>query len=53
MGGYGACGLYYTATTDAEPVCDAFIFSFTSSPNVLPGQGLLMTNGCGTVEYKS
>ncbi|TGJ81235.1 hypothetical protein E0Z10_g7509 [Xylaria hypoxylon] len=52
MGGGGACGLYYTATVDAEPVCDAFIFSFTSTPMVLPGQGLIMQNGCGTVEYQ-
>ncbi|KAI1422381.1 hypothetical protein F5Y12DRAFT_624482 [Xylaria sp. FL1777] len=47
----GACGLYYTATVDAEPVCDAFIFSFTSSPRVYPGQGLVVQNGCDTVEY--
>ncbi len=47
----GACGLYYTATADAEPVCDAFIFSFTSNPGVYPGQGLVVQNGCGTVEY--
>ncbi|KAI1429633.1 hypothetical protein F5Y12DRAFT_414887 [Xylaria sp. FL1777] len=52
MGGDGACGLYYSATTDAEPICDAFIFSFTSNSGVLPGQGLLVQNGCGTVEYQ-
>ncbi|KAI1354891.1 hypothetical protein F5Y01DRAFT_311267 [Xylaria sp. FL0043] len=53
MGGDGACGLYYSATPDAEPICDAFIFSFTSTPEVLPGQGLLVQNGCGTVEYQA
>ncbi|KAI0969332.1 hypothetical protein F4678DRAFT_440086 [Xylaria arbuscula] len=51
MGDDGACGLYYTATADAEPVCDAFIFSFSSSPRVYPGQGLIVSSGCGTVEY--
>ncbi|KAI8625645.1 hypothetical protein F5Y19DRAFT_449706 [Xylariaceae sp. FL1651] len=53
MSGYGACGLYYTATPDGEPVCDAFIFSFGSSPDVAPGQGLIMQNGCGTVQYEA
>ncbi|KAI0456833.1 hypothetical protein F5B21DRAFT_126125 [Xylaria acuta] len=52
MGGDGACGLYYTATEDAEPICDSFIFSFTSTPKVIPGQGLIVQNGCGTVEYQ-
>lgn len=52
MGGDGACGLYYTATEDAEPVCDSFIFSFTSEPYEIPGQGLVVQNGCGTVEYQ-
>ncbi|KAK5627829.1 hypothetical protein RRF57_003544 [Xylaria bambusicola] len=47
----GACGLYYTATVDAEPVCDAFIFSFTSTPRVWPGQGLVVSNGCDRVEF--
>ncbi|KAI1273650.1 hypothetical protein F5Y07DRAFT_391157 [Xylaria sp. FL0933] len=51
MSGSGACGLYYTATVDAEPVCDAFIFSFTSTARVFPGQGLVVQNGCDTVKY--
>ena len=51
MSGSGACGLYYTATADAEPVCDALIFSFTSSSKVWPGQGLVVQNGCDTVEF--
>ncbi|KAI0403158.1 hypothetical protein F4802DRAFT_572518 [Xylaria palmicola] len=53
MSGSGACGLYYTATEDGEPICDTFIFSFTSTPRVIPGQGLINQNGCGTVEYQS
>ncbi|KAJ2995460.1 hypothetical protein NUW58_g1261 [Xylaria curta] len=52
MGGGGAYGLYYSATEGGEPVCDAFIFSFTSTPDVLPGQGLINQNGCGRVEYQ-
>ncbi|KAI0975470.1 hypothetical protein F4678DRAFT_485105 [Xylaria arbuscula] len=49
--GFGACGLYYSATADAEPICDAFILSFTSSPNALPGQSLVYSTGCDTISY--
>jgi hypothetical protein len=51
MGGYGACGLYYTATVEGEPVCDARIFTFTSNESVAPGQGLTVQGGCGSVAY--
>ncbi|KAI0443612.1 hypothetical protein F4803DRAFT_308443 [Xylaria telfairii] len=52
IGGYGSCGLYYTASEDAEPICNSVIFSFNSEPYALPGQGLIVQNGCGTVEYQ-
>ncbi|KAI0513001.1 hypothetical protein F5B22DRAFT_612998 [Xylaria bambusicola] len=49
--GFGACGLYYSATVEGEPICDAFILSFTSSPNAYPGQSLVYQTGCGEIEY--
>ncbi|RYC64994.1 hypothetical protein CHU98_g1221 [Xylaria longipes] len=49
--GFGACGLYYSATPEGEPICDAFILSFTSSPNAYPGQSLVYQTGCGLIEY--
>jgi hypothetical protein len=52
MGGYGACGLLYTATVEGQPVCNAFIYSFTAWDYVLPGQGLINSNGCDYVEYE-
>ncbi|KAI1108830.1 hypothetical protein F5Y14DRAFT_59608 [Nemania sp. NC0429] len=52
MGGGGACGLYYASTVGGQPVCDAFIFSFTSSPNAYPGQSLIIQSGCDSVSYQ-
>ncbi|KAI1271641.1 hypothetical protein F5Y07DRAFT_413418 [Xylaria sp. FL0933] len=49
--GFGACGLYYSASEAGEPVCDAFILSFTSSPDAFPGQSLVYQTGCGLIEY--
>ncbi|KAI0445188.1 hypothetical protein F4803DRAFT_508820 [Xylaria telfairii] len=49
--GFGACGLYFSATPQGEPICDAFILSFTSSPNAYPGQSLVYQTGCGAIEY--
>ncbi|KAI1181082.1 hypothetical protein F4777DRAFT_525795 [Nemania sp. FL0916] len=49
--GFGACGLYYSATLEGEPICDAFILSFTSSPNAFPGQSLVYSTGCDTISY--
>ncbi|KAI1195448.1 hypothetical protein F5X97DRAFT_307973 [Nemania serpens] len=49
--GSGACGLYYSATSAGEPICDAFILSFTSSPNAYPGQSLIYQTGCGLISY--
>ncbi|KAI1424887.1 hypothetical protein F5Y12DRAFT_785009 [Xylaria sp. FL1777] len=49
--GFGACGLYYSATEAGEPVCDAFILSFTSSPNAYPGQSLVYQTGCDEIAY--
>ncbi|KAJ2989641.1 hypothetical protein NUW58_g3373 [Xylaria curta] len=48
---YG-CGLLYIASEKGEPVCDAFIYSFTAWNYVLPGQGLVNSNGCDWVEYE-
>ncbi|KAI2643217.1 hypothetical protein GGS21DRAFT_541931 [Xylaria nigripes] len=47
------CSLYYAPAKDGETVCDAFIFSFTSDPEVPAGQGLIVQSGCDRVEYKS
>ncbi|KAI3320903.1 hypothetical protein HD806DRAFT_505308 [Xylariaceae sp. AK1471] len=52
MSGGGACGLLYTASAEGEPVCNAFIYSFTAWPDVLPGQGLVNANGCDFVEFQ-
>ncbi|KAI1817189.1 hypothetical protein GGS20DRAFT_533912 [Poronia punctata] len=53
IGGGGACGLHYTASEDGDsPVCDIRIFTFTSSEDVAPGQGLLIQKGCGWVEHQ-
>ncbi|KAI0533353.1 hypothetical protein GGR58DRAFT_486991 [Xylaria digitata] len=49
--GFGACGLYYSVTPKGEPICNAFILSFTSSPNAYPGQSLVYQTGCGQIEY--
>ncbi|KAI0426002.1 hypothetical protein F5Y09DRAFT_346131 [Xylaria sp. FL1042] len=49
--GFGACGLYYSASEEGEPICNAFILSFTSSPNAFPGQSLVYQTGCGEIEY--
>ncbi|KAI0864756.1 hypothetical protein F4860DRAFT_379948 [Xylaria cubensis] len=49
--GFGACGLYYSATPQGQPICDAFILSFTSSPNAFPGQSLVYSTGCDKIEY--
>ncbi|KAI1827232.1 hypothetical protein F4861DRAFT_551443 [Xylaria intraflava] len=47
----GACGLFYLAAEDGEPVCDAPVFSLTLSCEVIPGQGVVAQSGCDTVGY--
>ncbi|KAI1165774.1 hypothetical protein F5B18DRAFT_147477 [Nemania serpens] len=49
--GFGACGLLFSATVQGEPICDAWILSFTSSPNAYPGQSLVYSTGCGLISY--
>lgn len=49
--GFGPCGLLYSATVQGEPICDAFILSFTSSPNAYPGQSLIYSTGCDSISY--
>ncbi|KAI0405524.1 hypothetical protein F4802DRAFT_562196 [Xylaria palmicola] len=52
MAGGGVCGLLYTASEEGAPVCGAFIYSFTAWDYVLPGQGLVNSNGCDWVELE-
>ncbi len=50
-GPYGACGLYYHGNESGEPQCD-FIFTYGSEEQYIAGQGIVVANGCGYVEYK-
>ncbi|KAI1368018.1 hypothetical protein F5Y08DRAFT_20513 [Xylaria arbuscula] len=49
-GPYETCGLYYHGDQSGEPQCD-YILSYTTG-DVIPGQGIVVSNGCGTVEYE-
>ncbi|KAI0972497.1 hypothetical protein F4678DRAFT_41343 [Xylaria arbuscula] len=50
-GPYETCGLYYHGDDSGEPQCD-FIFTYGTEDGIIAGQGIVVSNGCGTVEYK-
>ncbi|KAI0540670.1 hypothetical protein GGR58DRAFT_521345 [Xylaria digitata] len=50
-GPYETCGLYYHGNESAEPQCD-FVFTYGSTEKSLAGQGIVVSNGCGTVHYE-
>ncbi|KAI1423934.1 hypothetical protein F5Y12DRAFT_754771 [Xylaria sp. FL1777] len=50
-GPYETCGLYYHGNESGEPQCD-FIFTYGSEEQYIAGQGIVVSNGCGTVEYE-
>ncbi|KAI0447387.1 hypothetical protein F4803DRAFT_321394 [Xylaria telfairii] len=51
-GPYETCGLYYHGNESGEPQCD-FIFTYGAEENRYPaGQGIIVSNGCGTVHYE-
>ncbi|RWA03120.1 hypothetical protein EKO27_g11986, partial [Xylaria grammica] len=50
-GPYETCGLYYHGNESGEPQCD-FIFTYGSEVKYLGGQGIVVSNGCGTVQYE-
>ncbi|KAI1827231.1 hypothetical protein F4861DRAFT_438174 [Xylaria intraflava] len=51
MAADGGCSLFYGLNEDAEAVCDTLVYSYTSSNTTGAGQGLIVQNGCGKVEY--
>ncbi|KAI1280994.1 hypothetical protein F5Y07DRAFT_355067 [Xylaria sp. FL0933] len=50
-GPYETCGLYYHGNDSGEPQCD-FIFTYGTEEGIIAGQGIVVSNGCGTVEYE-
>ncbi|KAJ8108746.1 hypothetical protein ONZ43_g6332 [Nemania bipapillata] len=48
---YDICGLYYHSNPSGQPQCD-FIFSYGTEDWYPAGQGLVVANGCGTVNYE-
>ncbi|KAI0203998.1 hypothetical protein F4808DRAFT_416580 [Astrocystis sublimbata] len=46
------CGLYYHSDASGQPQCD-FIFTYGAQANrYAAGQGIIVANGCGTVQYE-
>jgi hypothetical protein len=50
-GPYETCGLYYHGDQSGHPQCD-FIFTYGSEAQRIAGQGIIVTEGCGTIEYE-
>ncbi|GAP86151.1 putative Ca2+-modulated nonselective cation channel polycystin [Rosellinia necatrix] len=50
-GPYETCGLYYHGDQSGTPQCD-FIFTYGSEEKYPAGQGIIVSNGCGTVNYE-
>ncbi|KAI8632318.1 hypothetical protein F5Y19DRAFT_492161 [Xylariaceae sp. FL1651] len=51
-GPYDTCGLYYVGSASAEPQCD-FVLTYGTEDDVYAGQGIIVQNGCGVVEYEA
>lgn len=51
-GPYETCGLYYHGDQSGEPQCD-FIFTYGSEEDRIAGQGIIVSNGCGTVNFEA
>ncbi|TGJ79888.1 hypothetical protein E0Z10_g8877 [Xylaria hypoxylon] len=50
-GSYQTCGLYYHGNESGQPQCD-FIFTYGTEAVYLAGQGIVVSNGCGTVQFE-
>ncbi|KAI1132113.1 hypothetical protein F5Y10DRAFT_17614 [Nemania abortiva] len=50
-GPYETCGLYYHGNQSGKPQCD-FIFTYGSEDQYIAGQGIIVANGCGTINYE-
>ncbi|KAI1437287.1 hypothetical protein GGR50DRAFT_94095 [Xylaria sp. CBS 124048] len=45
------CSLFYKSDQNGEPVCDVSVFTYSAETYEAPGQGLIVQNGCGSVDY--